>query len=151
MMLENPLEFTIELPPVTKKNHSQIIDMGARCPRCRRGKISKVIPAEKFRQYQDNCGYLLGKVRGLNINNPVNIKALYYIKADLKSDLTNYHSALHDMLVHYSVIEDDNRRIIVSTDGSRVFVDRKNPRTEVYITPIDAAEYQTEMKMMEDW
>ena len=49
-------------------------------------------------------------------------------------DLTNLHEALHDILVKYHVIADDNCKIIVSTDGSRVLYDRENPRTEVTIT-----------------
>jgi Holliday junction resolvase RusA-like endonuclease len=55
---------------------------------------------------------------------------------DIKSDLTNYHAALHDMLAHYGVIADGNRLVVASTDGSRVHVDRESPRTEVTITPI---------------
>ena len=49
-------------------------------------------------------------------------------------DLINLHSALHDVLVHYKVIEDDNSKIVVSTDGSRVRYSKENPRTEVEIT-----------------
>jgi Holliday junction resolvase RusA-like endonuclease len=73
----------------------------------------------------------------MNICSPVNVEAHYYIDADRTCDLTNLHAALHDMLVHYNVIADDNRKIIVSTDGSRVHVDRKNPRTEVIVTPVN--------------
>ena len=49
-------------------------------------------------------------------------------------DITNLHSALHDILVHYQVIEDDNSNIVKATDGSRVLYDKENPRTEIYIT-----------------
>lgn len=50
-----------------------------------------------------------------------------------KVDITNLHSALHDILVKVGVLEDDNYKIVASTDGSRVFVDEGNPRTEVEI------------------
>ena len=36
--------------------------------------------------------------------------------------------------MHYRVIEDDNSKIVVSTDGSRVRYAKFNPRTEVEIT-----------------
>ncbi len=52
-------------------------------------------------------------------------------------DITNLHSALHDILVASGVLKDDSSlspRIVVGTDGSRVLVDRENPRTEVEIT-----------------
>jgi Holliday junction resolvase RusA-like endonuclease len=123
------------LAPVTKKNSPRVVDMGRRCPVCGRGGKSKPLPSPQFRQYQNDCAHFLGRARGLNISGPVNVEAHYYIRADIKSDLCNYHAALHDVLVHYGVIEDDSRRVIVGTDGSRVHVDRKNPRTEITITP----------------
>ena len=49
-------------------------------------------------------------------------------------DLTNLNEALHDILVVNGLLVDDNAKIVVSTDGSRVFYDKNNPRTEVYIT-----------------
>jgi Holliday junction resolvase RusA-like endonuclease len=128
-----PLKLIIRLPPVTKKNSPKIIDAGRRCPFCGRGHVSRPLPSRQFARYQEACGWFLGSARDMNINTPVNIEAHYYLDRDIASDLCNYHAALHDMLVHYRVIADDNRRIVVSTDGSRVHVDRKNPRTEVYI------------------
>jgi Holliday junction resolvase RusA-like endonuclease len=134
--LTEPLKIIIRVPPVTKKNSPDIIDIGDRCPCCGRGCRSKPLPSKQFRRYQEDCGWFLGSVRGIAIDCPVNIEAHYCIDRDIISDLTNYHAALHDVLTHYGVIRDDNRHIIVSTDGSRVHVDRVNPRTEVTITPI---------------
>ena len=51
-------------------------------------------------------------------------------------DLVNLLEATDDVLVHYGVLEDDNSNIIVSHDGSRVFYDKENPRTEIYIETI---------------
>ena len=45
----------------------------------------------------------------------------------------NLHSALHDCLVKHGVVTDDNYKIIATTDGSRVEIDRENARTEVII------------------
>lgn len=54
-------------------------------------------------------------------------------------DITNLLGALHDVLVRAGVLADDSslsERIVVGVDGSRVFVDRENPRTEVEITEV---------------
>ena len=48
-------------------------------------------------------------------------------------DLTNLEEAIDDILVKYGVLKDDNSRILVSHDGSRVLYDKDNPRTEVTI------------------
>jgi len=48
-------------------------------------------------------------------------------------DLVNLLEATCDMLVKYKVIEDDNNKIVVSHDGSRVFYDKENPRVEITI------------------
>lgn len=73
----------------------------------------------------------------LGIDYPVNVKAIYYIDKDRKVDIINLHSALHDCLVKYGVVTDDNYKIIATTDGSRVEIDRANPRTDVEIEVID--------------
>ena len=67
----------------------------------------------------------------------MNVKAVYYMPQARRVDLTNLNSALHDVLVKAEVLKDDSSlspRIVVGTDGSRVEVDRDNPRTEVEIT-----------------
>lgn len=117
------IQFTIPLCPVTKKNHSQIIHCGGG---------HKLIPSKQYRKYELDAGWYI-KNKCMGIDYSVNVKALYYMGKDSKVDLSNLNAALHDLLVHYGVLADDNSKIIVSTDGSRVYVDPKNPRTEVYI------------------
>ena len=120
------LEFTIELPPITKKNSQRIVyNKSTRRP--------IIVPSEKYKEYERSCGYFL-KGRGLMISEPVNVKATYYMPTKRRVDLTNLHESLHDILVAYGVLEDDNSNIIVSTDGSRVKYDKERPRTEVVIT-----------------
>ena len=53
-----------------------------------------------------------------------------------KVDLANLNSSLHDILVHYEVLADDNRDIVAATDGSRVLYDKVQPRVEVEITSL---------------
>lgn len=115
--------FTIELTPITKKNSQQIIRVKGR---------PVIVPSKKYREYETAatpfCPYLL-------IDYPVNIEAHYYRSTRRRVDITNLESALMDTLVHAGTLSDDNCRIVVSTDGSRVHYDKENPRTEVIITP----------------
>lgn len=122
------LKFTIPIEPRTKKNGSRIVN----------GKNGRpyVIPSKKFIEYQEQCGWFVPKPPK-PIACKVNIKAVYYMSTRRRVDITNLHSALHDILVHYGVIEDDNMKIVIATDGSRVRYDKQNPRTEVEITRLD--------------
>ena len=130
-MVIKRIHFTIPLPPVTKKNHPQVINRSVN------GKtVPMVIPSKQYRQYEKDAGVFI-RPRNANINYPVNVKALYYMPTRRRVDLVNLHSALHDVLVHYAVVEDDNCRIIASTDGSRVLYDKENPRTEVWIEAVE--------------
>lgn len=117
------MKFTIYLPPITKKNSQQIIYTNGR---------PMIIQSKQYRQYEKDCGIFVP--RREPIDHPVNVKALYYMATRRKVDLNNLHNALHDVLVKYQVVTDDNSRIIASTDGSRVLYDKEYPRTEIYIT-----------------
>lgn len=121
------ISFVIPLNPVTKKNSGQIvIDK-------RTGK-KKLIPSQAFLQYSADASYF---IRSHRIDTPVNVEAHYYMKTRNRVDLMNLNEALHDIMVERQCIIDDNSRIIVSTDGSRVHYDPQNPRTEVKITFLD--------------
>lgn len=125
------ITFTIPLAPVTKKNHQQIY------VNKKTGKPF-VTQSQKYKDYEEAAALLIPKAAKLAINQPVNVKAIFYVKRNARVDISNLHSALHDVLVYAGVLADDssiNPEIIVSTDGSRVYVDRQNPRTEVTITP----------------
>jgi Holliday junction resolvase RusA-like endonuclease len=55
-----------------------------------------------------------------------------------KCDITNLLQATCDILVKYGVLEDDNYTIVASTDGTRVFYDKENPKTIIEITKIES-------------
>ena len=133
------IQITIPLPPITKKNHQQI------CWKNSAGgkKIPFVRPSAQYNQYEKDCAVFL---KSLGIDQPVNIAAKFYMPTKRRVDLTNLNEALHDILVKYGVLADDNAKIIVSTDGSRVFCDKTSPRTEIVITAteFDAISAQTE-------
>ena len=119
--------FIIPLPPVTKKNSSNIFINRATGKRF-------ISPSDRYKQYEKDFMLLCPPIP--IINYPINLKALYYMPSKRKVDLINLHSALHDCLVKKGVLLDDNCSIIVSTDGSRVFYDKVNPRTEIIIEEV---------------
>lgn len=119
------ITFTIPLVPVTKKNHMQF----------GRNKYSGktfVKQSPVYCQYESDFMVVCPNIE---INTfPVNVKALYYMPTKRRVDLINLHAALHDCLVKKGILPDDNCCIIESTDGSRVYYDKDNPRTEVTIS-----------------
>ena len=54
-------------------------------------------------------------------------------KKNSKVDLCNLLGATCDILVKFGVIADDNCKIVKSHDGSRVLLDKENPRVEIEI------------------
>ena len=53
-----------------------------------------------------------------------------------RRDIANYIEAIQDILVKYEVLKDDNYNIVYSLDGTRMYVDKENPRVEIEITKI---------------
>lgn len=121
-------EATIPLNPKTKKNNQRIIiNRNTRKP--------MVVQSEAYKQYEKDAGWFL-KRPSSPISVPVNVKCIFYRDSERRCDLTNLLEAIDDILVHWRILADDNFKIIVSHDGSRVFVDRQNPRTEIFIEDI---------------
>lgn len=116
--------FIIPIAPVTKKNSSNIFINKSTGKRF-------ISPSDRYKQYEKDFMLLCPPIPIIDF--PINLKAIYYMSSRRKVDLINLHSCLHDCLVKKGVLLDDNCSIIVSTDGSRVFYDKENPRTEVYI------------------
>ena len=116
------IQFTIGISPITKKNHQQIIRVQGR---------PMVIPSKQYKQYEKDCAAFMPSIE--TINEPVNVKAVYYMPTRRRVDLCNLHEALCDILVHYGIVEDDNSKIIATMDGSCVRYDKVHPRTEVTI------------------
>ena len=129
--------YTIPLPPVTKKNSSQIIFTGAKCPVCKRGRLARLLPSKQYREYEEAALWCLQRKEP--IDTPVNVQCLFYMPTKRKVDKSNLEEACHDLLVIAGVLADDNRDIIAATDGSRVLYDKENPRTEIYITDYKGA------------
>ena len=93
-----------------------------------------VIQSDRYRQYEKDSALFLRKhSRRDPIEEPVNLKCLFYRKDRRPIDLVNLLEAIQDILVKYDILKDDNSKIVASTDGSRVLYDKDNPRTEIYI------------------
>lgn len=120
------LIFTIPLQPRTKKNSMQIIKIKG---------VPRLVQSKKYREYEKACGEFLN-YDDYPIDYPVNVETRFYMKERRRVDISNLMSAAHDVLVHYNILADDNRNIIYSVDGSRVFYDKENPRTEIVITDV---------------
>lgn len=121
------MEFTIELKPITKKNSQQIVTGKNGMP--------FIIPSAAYKKYEKACKQYMPHLEK-PIDYPVNVKATFYMPTRRMVDLTNLHEALHDILVKYGILIDDNYKIVQSTDGSRVNYDKLHPRTEVEITKV---------------
>lgn len=121
------IQITIPTAPVTKKNSQQIVYKNGR---------PIIIPSAKYKKYEKECGRFI-EPPAIPVKEPVNVKCLYYMPTRRRVDLVNLQECTLDVLVKYGVLEDDNSKIVVSMDGSRVFYDKHNPRTEVYITRVE--------------
>ena len=119
------MKIVIPGEPRTKKNSQQIL-------------INKatgrpfIMPSKEYKAYEKHCALYVPKLK-IPINYPVNIQCLFYRSTKRRVDLINLLECVADVLTTYKVISDDNRNVMYSVDGSRVFLDRDNPRVEIYI------------------
>ena len=127
------IKYTIKLPPVTKKNHQQIL-MNKKTGR------PFVMPSPQYKQYEREAAWFLKPRPPRPIECSLCIKCLFYLPTRRKTDLTNLLEAVDDLLVHAGIIADDHYGIVTSHDGSRCFWDKENPRTEIIITKYEPAE-----------
>lgn len=118
-----PMIIIIPLTPVTKKNSQRIIKVGH---------YHRILPSKAYERYERDAGWYMPKMSE-PINIPVNVCCTYYMPTRRKVDLVNLLEATLDVLVRYGVLGDDNSRIVVSMDGSRVLYDKSNPRSEIVI------------------
>ena len=119
------IKFTIPLAPITK-NHQRIL-------KNRRTGAHFVAPSEQYENYEEAALWYVPR-QSAPIDSPVNVKCLFYMPTARSCDLTNLLEAIDDIMVKAGLLKDDNYKIIAAHDGSRVQIDRSNPRTEVYIT-----------------
>ncbi len=127
------IKFTIGLVPVTKKNSQRIVKLGSRY---------SIMPSVQYKAYEKAAMLFIPTNKYNDLTEPLEIKAVFYMPTRRRVDLTNLLEALDDVLVKSGMIADDNSRIVVSHDGSRVRYDKEHPRTEVTIRRIDWEEIE---------
>ena len=112
------MKLCIEGTPVTKKNSMKIIMV--------RGKM-RLSQSDRYKAYAKLARYQLLPHRPVKpIDYPVNVRCVYYMP-------TNLLAATMDILVDAHVLADDNAKIVVGHDGSRVMYKADKPRTEIEI------------------
>lgn len=95
-----------------------------------------ILPSKKYSDFEATVSYFLQPKPKKPIDYPVTVRCLFYMPTRRRVDKSNLEAAIHDILTKYDIIEDDNRDIIASTDGSRVYYDKENPRVEIEISPL---------------
>jgi len=132
------LKYVIKGCPRTKKNSQMIAGAGKRCPVCHKFENQWIKQGKAHDEYAELAGWQL-RPRPVNpIEWPINIKCLFYMDTNRIVDQLNLLACVDDLLVNNGIIKDDNSRIVKAHDGSRVLLDRDNPRTEIYITRMPA-------------
>jgi Holliday junction resolvase RusA-like endonuclease len=131
------IEITVPLAPVTKKNSMRIV-------RNRKTGKRRIMPSQPYMDYESEAVWHCKKARVQRpIEEPVEVKCLFYMPTRRRVDLTNLLESIDDVLVRAGVLLDDHSGIIVSHDGSRVLYDKDNPRTEVFIREMKCADGTT--------
>lgn len=131
------IKITIPMPPVTKKNSMRIV-------RNRKTGKRRIMPSQQSTDYEAEAVWHCKRARVQRpIEEPVEVKCLFYMPTRRKVDLTNLLESIDDVLVRAGVLKDDHSGIIVSHDGSRVLYDKDNPRTEVFIREMECADGTT--------
>lgn len=129
------LHYVIALDPRTKKNHQTIAGSGQRCPVCKKYERQFVRQSKAHDRYQAMAVMLLTPRPKQPVSVPVHVKYHFYMQTRRKVDKTNLVSAADDLLVDARILADDNAKILIHHDGTRVFYDKRNPRTEIWIYP----------------
>ena len=130
------LTFTINGAPITKKNHQEIR---------KNWKTGKhfIGQSKQYERFEQEALWQIPQLAE-PIDMPVNVKCLFFMPTHRRVDQVNLLEAICDILVAGKILQDDNARIICSHDGTRVYYDKENPRTEVTITPFwEETEYES--------
>lgn len=123
------IQFTIDLPPRSKKNSQQILVN-------RKTGRPFVSPSSAYKAYQKAALMLIPVAARQHIDCPVNVQCVYYMETRRRVDMVNLIEATLDVLVDAGVLTDDNSQIVAGHDGSRVLYDKEHARTEVTITKL---------------
>lgn len=131
------ISLTIPGAPRTKKTHNRIILVKSRGRKARR----VVMPSEVWEAWAERVLPLIAQqTRRSPIACPLpdrayNCAAIFYRDAN-RGDAVGYYQGLADVLEKAKVVSND--KWITQWDGSRLLIDRDNPRVELVITEVAA-------------
>ena len=116
--------FTLPGAPKTKKTSNRVLRMGKR---------NMVLPSKAWIEWRDACQEHVDDHPELKLElaRPVNMAARFYREA-LRGDLSGYVSGVCDVLQEIGAVVNDAH--ITQFDGTRLEIDRTNPRTEILLT-----------------
>lgn len=128
--MEN-IKYIVNIPPVTKKNSQQILT---------NSKTGKpfVMPSKQYKAYEKQAIWYLRPTPEKPIGQPVNVRMEFYMPTRRRVDMVNLQESCLDVLVEAGILEDDNCNIVAGMDGSRVYYDKSNPRTEIIISLLES-------------
>lgn len=129
-----PIQIILYGAPRTKKNSQQILKTRSGRP--------FVAPSKSFSAYQEKCLWQIKAPRN-PVSEAVNVKCVYYMPTRRRVDLVNLLEATCDILVKAGVLKDDCAAIVAAHDGSRVKLDKENPRVEIKIEKMEKMEETT--------
>lgn len=121
------MKIIIPITPRSKKNSQEIVFN-------RKTGHRMVIQNKKYTEFEKECKKYIPILNEPPINYPINLKCEFYVPDARKRDIANYLEAIQDVLVKYTLLEDDNYNIVASIDGCSMQIDRENPRIEIEIT-----------------
>ena len=128
------LKLTIYGQPYIKKNSQRTIFH-------RTLKRMIVVYSAKFTAWKNDSllqlgvcknGYIQKKI-DKPIDYPVILKIHFYNKTKHRRDLSAMYEGIQDLLVDAGTLEDDNCKIVIGHDGTRMFYDKEHPRIELWI------------------
>jgi hypothetical protein len=131
------LTLTIPGAPRTKKTHNRIILVKSRGRKARR----VVLPSEVWETWANAVLPAIAmQTRRSPVpcplpDRPYNCAATFYRDAN-RGDAVGYYQGLADVLEKANVVTND--KWITQWDGSRLLVDRENPRVELVLTEVAA-------------
>jgi Holliday junction resolvase RusA-like endonuclease len=122
------LTYTITGNPIVKKNTQKVVWRSGR---------PIVVYTPQYRSWWNNAmdELALQKKPAEPIDYPVLLVCKFFMQSLRVVDLSALYEGIQDTLVKAEILKDDNFNIVVGHDGSRVLLDRENPRIEVAIVP----------------
>ena len=108
------MEITVPLTPITKKNSMRIMHSS------KTGRPF-IMPSQKYMDYEAEAVWHC-KRAGVQrpIEEPVEVKCLFYMPTRRRVDLTNLLESIDDVLVKAGVLPDHHSRILVRHDARRL-------------------------------